>query len=561
MHNRSFNLGCPQILLSSLNSLSPRQHPSMKKILFAICFCCIHSLWAQDTLRIYFDYGSAKIPVAEKGKLLEIGTRYDLAALDHLEFIGMADTTGNVKSNLRLSEKRARAVANYCEKVVGRPIPGTVRAEGESARGFSLETNRRVEVVLHFVIPEVPPVQIPQLQAQKVDTLDERCFYVDYELLHHVNIRPTLRNREPWIVMETEWDSLHPKRTRYYAQNTKDGNLRVKPLEWKRQASGKLWWNKPRWVANMPQRAYDQYRVFTMEPQPCTDCHEDIPHQPGLTQTDSCIQVDYFLMQNMQYRFFWFRNRHTQIRVPKLYVNPKLPYFYACEHSQTVEWKVRKAKRFRDYYIADMPINWANYTVPNISRDMECCGEKPIPTECHKPMVGVGCLVFPNGLFLPAIETGIIRPHQGPSAYYIGFAPSLQKPLWEVSALLGIDNHSRLLGAGRFEYHFASRPWSMLFSLSNWHTPVKYRGNITQFVRLYAGANILMRSPKLDGYFLTPDIHLGIASVNTGRGAIIPRIYFQGVYSMHLSQSGQATRLLPFFQAGIRFQIPPIPTR
>ena len=123
----------------------------------------------QDTLSIYFEFGQSKIPDAQLLPLNAIPTLYDLSDLDSVYFIGMADSVGDLESNFNLSEKRARNVAKYCERILDAKIPSKVTAIGEISMDEKWK-NRRVIVILFF-----KPVPSEEDEIQKGNKVKENC--------------------------------------------------------------------------------------------------------------------------------------------------------------------------------------------------------------------------------------------------------------------------------------------------------------------------------------------------------------------------------------------------
>ena len=111
---------------------------------------------AQDKLTIYFDVDKSKIKDHFKTNLNDLFIDYDNLSVDSIQYIGFSDTTGNVKSNMWLSERRARTVEKYCRKLFPEEVYTATYAKGEGTKLNDAE-NRKVEMIIH---------QKPQKKAQ-----------------------------------------------------------------------------------------------------------------------------------------------------------------------------------------------------------------------------------------------------------------------------------------------------------------------------------------------------------------------------------------------------------
>jgi outer membrane protein OmpA-like peptidoglycan-associated protein len=95
-----------------------QMNPS-KAVLLAIYMVCIAAgAYSQEpTVKtIYFETNSFAINSENKQLLDEIGRKCKADTMTNLKIFAYADTTGTIKHNSRLSEKRALAVYNYLLK-------------------------------------------------------------------------------------------------------------------------------------------------------------------------------------------------------------------------------------------------------------------------------------------------------------------------------------------------------------------------------------------------------------------------------------------------------------
>jgi len=124
---------------------------------------------SQDTVSIYFEFGSSRLTDKEADKLGKLSTSYELAELDSIHFVGMADSVGNIKANIRLSEKRAKNVAKNCRALLPENIPQVTFAMGEKSEREDAY-NRRVDILLFFPKEIIDPVIS---REEKEDLLDK----------------------------------------------------------------------------------------------------------------------------------------------------------------------------------------------------------------------------------------------------------------------------------------------------------------------------------------------------------------------------------------------------
>ena len=106
-------------------------------------------LFSQDTVSVYFSFGSSKIEQSQYDALHAIPVKYDLSDLDSVRFVGATDSVGKLSSNLKLSEKRAKNVAKYCTGLFPAGIRFTVVATGEKSKQ-TLSKSRNVDILLFF---------------------------------------------------------------------------------------------------------------------------------------------------------------------------------------------------------------------------------------------------------------------------------------------------------------------------------------------------------------------------------------------------------------------------
>ena len=107
----------------------------------------------EQRLDIYFEEGEAGIARPAQELIAMTGERLQGCRVEGVDVIGLASSTGDSASNLTLSERRARAVADALI-AAGWPSPTfTLSAAGDAGAttdgGLAEPLRRRTEVVIH----------------------------------------------------------------------------------------------------------------------------------------------------------------------------------------------------------------------------------------------------------------------------------------------------------------------------------------------------------------------------------------------------------------------------
>jgi hypothetical protein len=474
-------------------------------------------LYGQDTISIYFEFGHSKIPDEQLEILNAIPTKYDLSDLDSVSFIGMADSVGEFKSNVRLSEKRAGNVARHCERLFPENIPTKITALGERTID-EREKNRRVDIILYF-----QPIQTEEVEQTEPTQTKEVCCNIDYKLLHRCHLRTVKKRNKELTIIETTLPDLRKKKEHYYGSTTKNGDFIAKKVKWSSKRTGNLWWSKTRYVATIPKEDFDIYKIFKIEDLPCDTCNEDFQTKTEITKEDTCVQVDRFLMENIQFRTRLFNNKWVKIRAPREYVNTEDRYFIGCGFQNELVWETKQSRRKQNYYYSRLPRRF-NY-IANITRVMDCCKNNPEPSECDRPMIYCRTLGEPDRSFILNAEIGS-HYQQSTITPYAGLGISKEGLFSRVSILAGTDMDLSFYGSLRYQYHFFSFPFSVFNPFSTWQSPTEQQV-ISRYGRLYLGTELKTRINEKKQDYLEQNIHFGLAAVNTNRDAFIPRIFVQ----------------------------------
>ncbi len=107
----------------------------------------------EQRLDIYFEEGEARIARPAQEMIALTGERLQGCRIEGVDVIGLASSTGDAASNLTLSERRARTVADALI-AAGWPSPTfTLSAAGDAGAttdgGLAEPLRRRTEIVIH----------------------------------------------------------------------------------------------------------------------------------------------------------------------------------------------------------------------------------------------------------------------------------------------------------------------------------------------------------------------------------------------------------------------------
>lgn len=469
-----------------------------------------------------------------------ISSRYDLAEIDSVHYIGVADSVGDVKANLKLSNKRARETADYCKRFLGKEQHYRIIALGEKS-GHHREENRRVTIVFYMKILKEPK---EEAIAQRTDSvrIAGSCYYVDYELLHRANRRVIVKNHVEYVRLEVDAMYLKKQKEHAYATVTKQGKVEIKKVRWIFRGA---------YVTLIPKKDFQQFRIFKSGKEPCEECSEDLEARKGIVYESSCVQVDRFLMKHLQVKTGFFRPRSAKIRTLREYVNPGDRYYIGCDLESELIWKTQKGKRKSYYYYATLPIHVG--FLGNITRVMECCKSKQEPSECNVGMIRCDGMSLPCRSNLLLVEAGNdYRFEQHKPYLALGVSNWGNRNL--LSLFAGTTTSLDVYGSLRYHYHFLNFPFRMLNPVSQWQSPGSLWSS-SHYGSLYIGSELkTWKSTGSNADLLEQNLHVGFASMSPWDRPRIPRIFIQcGIGYDYLKNYS----LKPYVvaQAGIQFRL------
>jgi hypothetical protein len=494
-------------------------HSSARLIYIVIILHIGIPVRAQQLVTIYFGSGVSKVSADHEEQLKLIMRKYAAYDLDSLHFTGMADSIGSVRSNLRLSEKRARNVAVYVKKIFNFNGPVRIKGTGERTRG-ELSRNRCVNITFYFRRKPTPVVaeKPEEVVQEKKDRLPEYCYYIDYFLLQKSYISTVVKQDIEFTRLEITRKDLD-KNSRYYTASP--GNVVFTPVElkWDSIKTGESWWEEFRYVAMIPKEDFDRYKIFRKTTPPCGECNVNFKENQ-LPQPNICLKTDSFLMNNMQLKPLPFNPKMVKARVPSAYVMKGVRYYVHCTPEEAINWEPGN-EGDSTYYYALLPVHKDHVAV--IGREMECCGTEEVKNDSRPYCVGPpsGPVLCRPNLF--QIEAGT-HYQQSKNTPYIALGIVLESRFSRGSLLIGTDVDLSLYSSLRYQFHFFTRPYGSLNT--SWKKTHKIK-EYERFVRLYAGTELKLRINKKEGDYLEQNLHIGIASVNSKSLAFFNRIFLQ----------------------------------
>ena len=530
--------------------------------LFGIILFLISSvLIGQDTVSVYFEFGSTKISANQFETLNAIQTKYNLSGLDSIHFIGVADSIGNLKSNVKLCTKRAKNVFNYCKQLLPQNIPTKIIALGESTQ-LEINKNRRVDIVLFFQLPQTEELEEKEIIEKEIIGKENRCFNIDYVVLHRCHIRTITKRKKEFVVVETTYPKLLVNKTYYSGSKDKNGVFVPKKVKWVSQPTGRkgsLWKEQTLYTATIPKKDFETYKIFEVSQFPCDSCSEDFMRSEKISKANSCIQVDRFLMDHLQFKKTFLSASLVNIRVPREYVTIEDQYYIGCGLSHRLKWEIKKGKRKKIYYYSKLPKYYTprgNYLV-NITKISECCKSKPDPSECDAALVSCG---GDGGGSLPFgfnIEAGNYY-QQKTMMPYAAIGKSVRFFYSRVNFLVGTDTKRSFYSSLKYQYNLIIFPLDMFNPIDSWKDLAddKSKNWAPWIGKIYTGTELKTRINKEIGNYLEQNIHVGLsAETMNNKYAFIPKVFIQ--YGLGFDYLGFNSRTVyPVIQAGINIGIP-----
>lgn len=530
----------------------------MKIFLITLLCFSFNLSFSQDTVRIYFEYGSSRVEFLQEQKLKDLSVNFDLLSVDFVEFIGYADSTGNLRSNLRLSEKRAKNVYRICKGDFTTKTEFKILAKGEGI-DQTLHENRRVEVVLHYedIIPKQEPPEI-------IEEVDPRCIFIDFDALKYCNMRVITKGRREYVYIEALDIGLFKERIHYYALKNTKNKVDIQRVRWKLKVTGRLWWRDKRLVALIPKASFDQYQFFTLKDAPCNGCTEEIFTKDTIIMNVQRFYPDYFILSTMQAKQRFFKQNELKIRVPKEYVDLNEIYYFDWYNNESytyglgqVNWTTKDfGRKNQDYYFAN--IEMANGRMPYIKHlrmTTECRGVYNWTGNGNYMNMGCGGLGTLRGSlnWVASIEPGVFY-HNDTLTGYLALGLNHDE-LSQFGIQAGINSRLGFYGAMNYRFNLLKIRTRALSIRDAWVDPFTLStGNFANsLITPYIGIDL--KTSYNDKYqsFLEGNVNFGLSS-RLGFWKAITDIYIQGGASYDFLRRIN-DKIYGYGQFGMRFYL------
>ncbi len=519
-------------------------NPILKITLFTFLITSVR-LASQDTISIYYESGSSKIQKYQHPVLDNIPSKFDLSELDSIHFVGIADSIGNLKSNLKLSEKRARETFNYCKKLL--PEKNSVRIIAFGEEKSMNKRYRRVDVIL-FLKPEPSEQEDLSDKAEIPDRLN-KCYYIDNELIHYSNIRTVQKRKNEFSIIEVPNTNLKKKEFHYYATLLKNGDLEIKKVKWTAKTTGSLWWKKQRYVALIPKKDFEKFKIFKIDIPPCNDCSQDLETKKEIVNEMDCIQLDRFLMSNIQIKTKLFNRKVVGIRAPREYVNLSDNYYIENGLQKKLPWRAKRGSRKQNYFYTELPI-YNNY-VANITRLMKCCTAKSEFGDWENRTIYCATRNRQKKIYSLLVELGDHYQFSQNSPY-ASLGINTKGYFSDIALNVGTDLKLNLYSSLRYQFNFLTFPFRTI-KTGSWQTPGALFSS-EKYGRLYLGTELKSRFNTSRLTLVEQNLHAGVSYINEKRKALIPKIFIQ--YGIGYDYSGNySTTFYPIAQVGLNIRI------
>ncbi len=507
---------------------------------------------AQDTTSVYFKTGSHKISAYSHRILEEVFTNLDYTDLIEIKFIGNSDSIGNIESNQKLSERRAKAVSKSVRGYLGSGISTQTESKGELPRKVD-SLSRRVDIIFRYSSLS---------DSNEKDTIviqpnDPRCFFIDqyFEAYSHAKIK--VNKKKKVVYLEVLNHPEFSSRKYYYVKNPSRSNAVAQRVNFKLETTGRLWWRTKRLTATVPKDSYDKYGLFYLENPPCEGCKEQLFKKDTNVFTGTSIQSNYFAMSVTQLKAKLFRPNVLQIRIPKEYTEENESYyaikrFRSDTKRELLIWESKRGKKKADYLYAKIRIkDVESVSIASPQRISYCPDRRQKPNYYGGTGDWINCggiggsFSFPGDFFLAPGIHAFYHNDTVTAFASLGFGYELKQH--ELVLNVGINHRLGLYYSGYYHFNFLNFSTMTNRMLDPWQK----LGNskFTTYIKIYAGPEFRSSYNKKYRSFSEVNLHLGF-SVAWNNGL---NYYIQGGIARDLSNRIN-TGFYPYIQAGIRFR-------
>lgn len=522
-------------------------------VCLSVLFC--KNLSAQDTIRVFFDFGKSQLTQETKETLQSLSNKSDLNEVDSITFTGYTDSVGRLEANLRLSLKRAKNVAKYLHPILDDDVPFSLYAKGEDAQKTD-QFGRRVELVLFY-----PTVEAEESEESVLLTeTDPKCFKIAMYAFSYCNVTEIKKRKHDYARLEAEINPIITETNYYYLRQLRDGSSEAKRVKWKETETGKLWWKRRRLVAEIPLESFERSNFFTLDTGDCSKCNlgKLIDEDTAIRYVERMLS-DEFLMSNIKVKKRWLQRSTFKVRVPIEYVDINKTYYSSydrnfCEfiNLKPIDWKRKRGRRKRAYYFADMRTKEGK--IPYITTNV-------VMLECHekvcnwRPRWG-GCGTRGCGNFfrdlVPYAGIQVGSFYQNDSLVgYIGARVSASNENMNYSISVGLNTQAGLFTNASADYKIFYFGERFLGNKGGWIEPSFSSLFLESRQYLYTGTATKLNSQRYQVSFIETNVHLGWGWENY-QWVFINRAFIEGGVARDWTGLSN-TSYYGFVHAGVRF--------
>ncbi len=505
---------------------------------------------AQDTLCLYYSGGEFRLSQVSARQLDNFLFSHELKKIDSIQLIGYADSTGQKRSNQKLSEKRAIHIRKHIRQVIQTDsmIVSVLAKGGESQdTKAGVLSHRRVEIILFYPTSNVKD---PEPEETNNTFTTNTCYRTADSILALCDFSYFSKGNRRFIQLEIEASKYNPKQ-RCYSLSAKTKYPKL--VKWEQETTGELWWKRPRYIASIKAVDFERYGIVqvyqktTDSTEACVMCSNDPVDNISMRNQ---LTVDAFLLQNIQLRKTILPQK-MELVVPKEYVSVEKGYYLDNETDFPINWEVKPGRRSDPYYFAYIPIalfdpdSFAIYTYKPF------CNEYDPGSGTQKT---VKVTQVPRGTRYPEPEKfdmafGTEIGYSGNTSDE-GYVVAYLQPTFtrfECVARVGITSRKRLMTQLEADYHFWHYALFREHSVEN--SP--YFEEQNRSVSTYCGTSISLFPGNVNA--ASQDVHLGISYWNKRFGSGADRFFTQ--FGLGFDYTNSETPRFLSTMVGVRFRI------
>lgn len=515
--------------------------------------CFSGTTYGQDTLSLFYATAKYRLTDDHQTQLNYFIDLHDVGLMDSIQIIGVADSSGNIVSNQRLSLRRASHVESFFQDhhVKNKMV---LLAKGEDPELQSLlQKQRRVDII--FFYPTSNSVE--SISSVIDDEVDSSCYTSADFILNHCFQTVIQKGNKTYVQLELD-PKHYSESIRVYSvvEDQKTGFPILRLVKWKSNLSGEDWWRKKRYIATIKKEDFDRFKIVEKSDKPC----DSLPLDCGFKLTDKYVELKttrflylaYFLMKNANVKKRLFKRKKLRVEVPKIYVGNE-QYFIDSQGKTPVVWYTKRGKRHRSSYFTDVSFDSKdNYSIAfyNYYYVSYCHSDNYIKNrllygsiDSEKSDFICGTKGSSGGSTFFSFELGdrMLTPnHFG----YVGMYGKCTFRSSELDIFLGIDTEWDPFISARFDYHFIGLNQNGFL-----RKPAVYYQNM---FGLYGGTTLDVIAPDVQRLTTSQDLHLGLDYTLSYSNKPFHRIYLEAGPMIHYTNLSEPISMQ--YRLGIQFR-------